>query len=289
MAKTNKKKTVKNQMSEHGLKFNKALGQNFLTDETVLDRIVDAAEIDSDTNVLEIGPGAGALTQKLAPLAKKVVAVEIDTGLLPLLRENLSAFENVHIIHGDILEISLKELFQKEFGDSPVKVVANLPYYITTPIVMKLLEENPGFESLVIMVQKEVAERLAALPGTKNCGAITYSVHYACETEMVLDVPPEAFVPAPKVWSSVIKLTPREAPPVDVIDPQHFFSLIKAAFLMRRKTFLNAVSQVPMIGADKETLRAILNELEISETIRGEALSLIQFSQISNEIKRRNL
>ncbi len=289
MAKTNNKKNVRSQMSEHGLKFNKALGQNFLTDESVLDDIVAAGEIDSDTNVLEIGPGSGALTMKLAPLAKKVVAVEIDTGLIPLLAENLLDFQNVKVIHGDILEISLKELFAKEFDGGPVKVVANLPYYITTPIVMKLLEENPGFENLVIMVQKEVADRLVAEPGSKNCGAITYSVNYCCETENIVDVPPEAFVPAPKVWSSVIRLRPRKNPPVEVLDEAHFFSLIKAAFLMRRKTFLNCVSQNQVVGVDKETLREILTELGISETVRGEALSLVQFSQISNEIKKRNL
>ncbi len=289
VAKSNGKKSVRSQMSEHGLKFNKALGQNFLTDESVLDGIVDAAEIDESTNVLEIGPGAGALTKKIAPLAKKVVAVEIDTGLLPLLAENLSEYGNVKIVHGDILDISLKELFETEFQEGPVKVVANLPYYITTPIVMKLLEENPGFDSLVIMVQKEVAQRLVAEPGGKHCGAITYSVSYCCETESVLDVPPEAFVPAPKVWSSVIKLLPRTKPPVEVMDQSHFFALIKAAFLMRRKTFLNCVSQNRAIGADKEMLRGILNELGILENIRGEALTLVQFSQISNKIVRRNL
>ena len=289
MVKSNRKKNVRNQMTEHGLKFNKALGQNFLTDESVVDDIVSAGEIDSNTNVLEIGPGAGALTTKLAPLAKKVVAVEIDTGLIPLLMENLQDYKNVKVIHGDILEVSLNELFEKEFDGGPVHVVANLPYYITTPIVMKLLEENPGFENLVIMVQKEVADRLVSAPGSKNCGAITYSVSFCCETERIVDVPPEAFVPAPKVWSSVIRLRPRKEIPVKVTDQSHFFALIKAAFLMRRKTFLNCVSQNQMIGVDKETLRDILEDLGISETIRGEALTLVQFSQISNEIKKRNL
>lgn len=289
MAKSGNKNTIKNQMYAHGLKFNKALGQNFLSDDTVLDDIVDAAGIDENTCVLEIGPGSGALTKKLAKTAKKVVAVEIDGGLIPLLKENVSSFQNVEILHADILDISLLELFSREFFGESVKVVANLPYYITTPIVMKLLEENPGFSCMVIMVQKEVAQRLIALPGGKNCGAITYSVNYYCETELVTDVPPEAFVPAPKVWSSVIKLSVREKPPVDVEDEQHFFALIKAAFLMRRKTFLNCVSQNECIHTDKETLRSILNEYGIPENIRGEALSLVQFSQISNAIKKRNL
>ena len=289
MAKSGNKNTIKSQMHEHGLKFNKALGQNFLSDGGVLDDIVEAAGIDENTCVLEIGPGSGALTKKLAKTAKKVVAVEIDGGLIPLLKENVSPFQNVEIIHADILDISLSELFSREFSGETVKVVANLPYYITTPIVMKLLEENPGFLCIVIMVQKEVAQRLIALPGGKNCGAITYSVNYYCETDLVTDVPPEAFVPAPKVWSSVIKLSVRENPPVEAEDEQHLFALIKAAFLMRRKTFLNCVSQNECIHADKETLRSILNELGISENIRGEALSLVQFSQISNAIKNRNL
>ncbi len=289
MVKVNNKSMIKGQMNEYGLKFNKALGQNFLIDDSILDKIIEASEIDSTTNVLEIGPGAGALTCRLAAAAKKVAAVEIDTGLLPILGENLSGFDNVNIIHGDIMDISLKELFEREFEGGKVKVVANLPYYITTPIVMKLLEENPGFESLVIMVQKEVAQRLTAEPGDKNCGAITYSVNFCCETETVTDVSPEAFMPVPKVWSSVIKLTPRTKPPVHVLDEQHFFALIKAAFLMRRKTFLNCVSQNKVIGIEKETLREILRQLHIPENVRGEALSLVQFSQISNAIVKRTL
>ncbi len=289
MKHNNKKSAVRGQMSEHGLMFNKALGQNFLTDESYLDAIVDAAELTPDECVLEIGPGAGALTEKLAKKAKKVVAVEIDTGLIPLLKENLSDFENVKIINEDILKISLNTLFDEEFKGETVKVVANLPYYITTPIVMKLLEENPGFLSLVIMVQKEVAERLIAEPGSKLCGAVTYSVNYRCETELVTHVPPEAFVPAPKVWSSVIKLTVRDEKAVLVKDEAHLFTLIKAAFLMRRKTFLNSVSKNPALLTDKEMLRTILSELGISETIRGEALDLVQFSQISNRILERNL
>lgn len=288
VAKTDKK-SLKNQMQEHGLKFNKALGQNFLTDESVLDAIVDAAELDENTCVLEIGPGAGALTQKLAKQAKKVVAVEIDTGLLPVLEENLNAFENVKVIHGDILKINLQEFFETEFQDGPVKVVANLPYYITTPIVLKLLDENPGFESLVIMVQKEVADRLIASPGGKDCGAITYRIQYGCDTEGVVNVPPEAFMPPPKVWSSVIKLSVRKTPKVKVTDEEHFFALIKAAFSMRRKTLLNCVSQGNSLKVDKETMREILSKLGISETIRGEALTLEQYAQISERILNKKL
>lgn len=283
------KKALKKQMAQNNLHFNKALGQNFLTDDNILDEIIGAAVLDSDTNVLEIGPGAGALTTRLAPHAKKVVAVEIDTTLIPMLTETLSVYDNVRLINNDILKIDLNKLIDDEFRGEPVRVVANLPYYITTPIIMKLLEENPGFESIVVMVQKEVADRLVAAPGGKNCGAITYSVNYYCETEKIVDVPPEAFVPAPKVWSSVIKLTLRDKPPVDCDDVNHLFELIKAAFLMRRKTFINCVSSSKTINCDKETLREILNKYGISETVRGEALSLVQFSQISNEILMRNL
>lgn len=283
------KKALKKQMAQNNLHFNKSLGQNFLTDDNILDEIIGAAELDNETNVLEIGPGAGALTTRLAPYAKKVVAVEIDTTLIPMLTENLAEFDNVKIINDDILKIDLKKLIDEEFNGEKVRVVANLPYYITTPIIMKLLEENPGFESIIVMVQKEVADRLSAIPGGKNCGAITYSVNYYCETEKVVDVPPEAFVPAPKVWSSVIKLNLRNEPPVDCSDVNHFFELVKAAFLMRRKTFINCVSNSKTINCDKETLREILNKYGISETIRGEALSLVQFSQISNEILLRNL
>jgi len=278
------KKILKKQMAQNNLHFNKALGQNFLTDDGILEEIINASCVDSETNVLEIGPGAGALTLRLAPKAKRVVAVEIDTSLIPMLSESLSEYDNAKIINQDILKVDLKKLIDEEFPDGHVRVVANLPYYITTPIIMKLLEENPGFDSITVMVQKEVADRLAAVPGGKNCGAITYSVNYYCETEKVVDVPPEAFVPAPKVWSSVIKLNLRKKPPVECEDVNHMFELIKAAFLMRRKTFLNCVSNSKTINCDKENLKNILNELEISETIRGEALTLSQFAQISNMI-----
>ncbi len=278
------KKALKKQMAQNNLHFNKALGQNFLTDDGILEDIINASCVDNETNVLEIGPGAGALTLRLAPRAKRVVAVEIDTSLIPMLTESLSEYENTKIINKDILKVDLKELIKEEFNGEKVRVVANLPYYITTPIIMKLLEENPGFESITVMVQKEVADRLAAAPGGKNCGAITYSVNYYCETEKVVDVPPEAFVPAPKVWSSVIKLNLRPKPPVECKDVNHLFELIKAAFLMRRKTFMNCISNSKTINCDKETLKGILNSLDISETIRGEALTLEQFAKISDMI-----
>lgn len=278
------KKALKQKMSKNNLHFNKALGQNFLTDDIVLDEIISSSSLNCETNVLEIGPGAGALTTRLAKNAKKVVAVEIDTSLIPMLLEALSEFSNVKIINEDILKIDLKKLIEEEFDGGEIKVIANLPYYITTPIIMKLLEENPGFCSITVMVQKEVADRLTADPGGKNCGAITYSVNYYCKTQKIVDVPPEAFCPAPKVSSSVIKLDVREKPPVDCNDKEHLFKLIKAAFLMRRKTFLNCVSQSSDINCDKEKLKEILKKLGISETVRGEALTLVQYSQISQAI-----
>ena len=226
------KKALKEQMSKNNLHFNKSLGQNFLTDDAILDEIIFSSGAKDDVNVLEIGPGAGALTTRLAKHSKRVVAVEIDTSLIPMLCENLSEFGNVKVINKDILKVDLKQLIEEEFGGEEVLVVANLPYSITTPIVMKLLEENPGFSSITVMVQKEVADRLAAAPGGKKCGAITYSVNYYCETEKVVDVPPEAFVPAPKVWSSVIKLTLRDAPPVDCINKEHLFELVNHLILV---------------------------------------------------------
>ena len=278
---------VKKAMGEYGLHFQKSLGQNFLTDTDILEQIVASAELDSDTCVLEIGPGAGTLTCEIAREAHKVVAVEIDKNLIPLLTENTSQFDNVKIINNDILKLDLKTLFAEEFEGKKVKVVANLPYYITTPIIMKLLEEKPGIESIVIMIQKEVAERLTANAGTKAYGAITPAVNYYSAPSFVCYVPPESFVPPPKVWSAVIRLDVLDKPPVDVLDETHFFKLIKAAFGQRRKTFLNSASS--LIGTDKETLREVLISLGLPETARGETFSLVDFSQISNELVKRNL
>lgn len=277
-------RAVRQSMNRHGLHFQKSLGQNFLTDETVLEQIVAAAELDEETCVLEIGPGAGALTQKLAERAHKVIAVEIDSGLIPLLRENTEGSANVSIINRDILKLDLKKLIAEECEGKRVKVVANLPYYITTPIVMKLLEEAPGLDGIVIMIQKEVAERLAAQAGSKEYGAVTLAVQYYAKPSMVCLVPPEAFVPAPKVWSAVLKLEILDKPPVSVSDEKRFFGLIKAAFGQRRKTFLNSVSNAPHLELDKEKIRSVFHKLGLPENIRGEALDLRQFAQISNEL-----
>lgn len=275
---------VRQSMNRHGLHFQKSLGQNFLTDETILEQIVSAADLDEETCVLEIGPGAGALTQKLAERAHKVIAVEIDSGLIPLLKENTANFENITIMNRDILKVDLKQLIAEECGGKRVKVVANLPYYITTPIIMKLLEEAPGLDGIVIMIQKEVAERLTAKAGTKEYGAITLAVCYYAEPSLVCPVPPEAFVPAPKVWSAVLKLDILEQPPVFVRDEKKFFALVKAAFGQRRKTFLNSVSNASHLGIGKEQVKQVLSRLELSENIRGEALDFAQFAQIAEEL-----
>ncbi|MBQ9915478.1 MAG: 16S rRNA (adenine(1518)-N(6)/adenine(1519)-N(6))-dimethyltransferase RsmA, partial [Clostridia bacterium] len=259
----------------------KSLGQNFLTDEEVLSDIVSAAELSPDTCVLEIGPGMGVLTRELAKVAETVVCVELDTDILPVLGKNISEFQNVTVVNEDILKVDLDALFDKHFGDRPVKVIANLPYYITTPIIMKLLE-NKRISDIVVMIQKEVAERLAAKEGTKDFGAISLAVQYRSEPRLVRHVPPTAFCPAPKVWSSFIRLCRLAKPPVTVKDEGHFFRLIKAAFGQRRKTFLNSVGNFPGISATKEDVRAVLEQLGIPETVRGEALSMEEFAKISD-------
>ncbi len=277
------KKAVQRQLAGEGLKPKKGLGQNFLTDESVLFDIVSAAELDAESCVLEIGPGMGVLTRELAKQAEKVVAVEIDTTILPVLTKNLAEFQNVTVVNQDILKVDLDALFTEHFGNRPVKVIANLPYYITTPIIMKLLE-NSRISSIVVMIQREVARRLSAKAGTKDFGAITLAVDYRAVAEPVRDVPPEAFMPAPKVWSSVIRLIRRAEPPVLVQDEKHFFELIKGAFSQRRKTFVNSVGTYSALGTDKETVKAVLEKLGISETIRGEALSIEAYAAISNEM-----
>ena len=281
------KQSVRRQLAGEGLKPKKGLGQNFLTDDSVLLDIVEAAELDDNSCVLEIGPGMGVLTRELAKRAGKVVAVEIDTTILPILEKNVAEFSNVTIINQDILKVELDALLKEHFGDRPVKVIANLPYYITTPIVMKLLEETNSIASVVIMIQKEVAERFSADSGSKDFGAITLAVQYHAEVSKVRDVSPECFEPVPKVWSSVIKLSLRGEPPVTVLEEALFFRLIKAAFAQRRKTFLNSVSATMGQDVTKEELRDILVQLGLGESVRGESLSIEQFAQIADEIVQK--
>lgn len=275
-------KSVREEMAANGLKFNKAFGQNFLKDDEVLFKIVEAANLNQEDCVLEIGPGMGALTRELAKKAEKVVAVEIDRGLIEPLKEKLADFENVEIINEDILRVNLKKLFEEKFKNKTVKVVANLPYYITTPIIMRLLEEKTGICDIVIMIQKEVAERLVATAGSKAYGAISVAVNYYSRPEKVVEVPPHAFVPQPKVWSEVVKLSVYPEPKVKVKNEGMFFALVKGAFGQRRKTLVNAAGNYPPLKTDKETVRQALLKMGINENARGETLSIEQFAELSD-------
>lgn len=281
------KKDIKQMLKTRDLHFKKSLGQNFLTDKEVLSDIVKAADIKKDDFVLEIGPGPGVLTRELAKNASRVVAVELDRDIIELLSENISDYDNVEIINKDILKVDLEEISQKYFDKKSFKVIANLPYYITTPIVMKLLETDVKIESIVIMIQKEVAQRLTAEPGSKDFGAISLSVNYYADAHIVRIVPPEAFVPAPKVYSAVLKLSVLEKPRIDVSDEKYLFKLIKASFSKRRKTFLNAISGESDLNISKDEAQLVLSELGFSDNLRGETLSLMQFAQISEKFMEK--
>ena len=270
-------------LTKYHITANKNLGQNFLINDEVIEKTIEAANISNEDLIIEIGPGLGTLTSKMVEKAKKVIAVELDRKMIIILKERFSLYENLEIINEDILKVDLQKIINKEKQENKiktVKIVANLPYYITTPIIMKLLEERLEIESITVMVQKEVAERLLAKPGEKNAGAITYSVAYYAETEKVIEVKNDSFIPAPEVDSEVIKLTLRKSSPVKVKNEEKFFKLIKVSFMQRRKTFLNGVSNSGIV--EKEKLKEILEELGIPENIRGENLSLEQFAKIAN-------
>lgn len=272
-------------LKKYNITASKSLGQNFLINDEVIEKTVDSASITDEDLVIEIGPGLGTLTSKLLEKAKKVIAIELDTRMLKILNERFSLYSNFEIINDDVLKVNLKQIIEEEKNNNNiknVKVVANLPYYITTPIIMKLLEDNLEIESITVMVQKEVAKRLAAEPGSKLAGAITYSVKYYCIAEEIIEVPNDSFIPAPEVDSEVIKLSLRKEPQVDVQNKEMFFKLIKVSFMQRRKTFLNGVSNSGLV--EKEKLKNILEELEINENVRGENLSLEQFAKISDLI-----
>lgn len=277
-------RVVKQILAESGFKFSKSLGQNFLIDENVLDKMIVNGGINKDVNVLEIGPGFGTLTQKLCQNAKKVVAVEIDSTVIPILTQNTEEFDNLKIINADVMKTDLKKLIADEFGDEPVKVAANLPYYITTPIIMMLLENELKVEDIIIMIQKEVADRIAAKPCTKDYGALTVAVNFYSSAEVIVNVPPSAFIPQPKVSSSVIKLEVRDEPPVSVKDKKNYFKVVKAAFGQRRKTLLNALSNSGITNMPKEELSTALESIGISGQRRGETLTLEEFANISNTI-----
>ena len=271
-------------LKKHHFSIQKKYGQNFLIDTRVLERIMDAAEITKDDCVLEIGPGIGTMTQCLAERAGTVVAVEIDRMLIPILEETLCAYDNVALINDDILKVDIRKIVEERNEGRPVKVVANLPYYITTPIIMELFESHVPLKSIIVMVQKEVADRMQSGPGTRDYGALSLAVQYYAKPKIVANVPPNCFIPRPNVGSAVIRLTRYEDPPVKVKDEDRMFALIRAAFNQRRKTLVNALSNSPGLGLSKEYVTAALTRMQLPLTTRGEALTLEQFAELSAEL-----
>lgn len=269
-------------LQKYGFNFQKKFGQNFLIDTNVLDKIISSAEITKDDCVLEIGPGIGTMTQYLAESAREVVAVEIDKALIPILQDTLSAYDNVTVINEDILKVDINAIVQERNQGRPIKVVANLPYYITTPIIMGLFEQHVPLQSITIMVQKEVADRMQVGPGTKDYGALSLAVQYYAQPKIVANVPPNCFIPRPNVGSAVIRLTRYSEPPVQVKDEHHMFALIRASFNQRRKTLVNGLGNAADLKVSKEQVAEALSQMNLSPTIRGEALTLEQFAELSN-------
>ena len=274
-------------LKKYNFSFQKKFGQNFLIDTHVLDKIIRAAGITKEDCILEIGPGIGTMTQYLAQAAGKVVAVEIDKALIPILADTLAAYDNVKIINDDVLKVDIRKLVEEENGGRPVKVVANLPYYITTPIIMGLYENHVPIESITVMVQKEVADRMQEGPGSKDYGALSLAVQYYAEPYIVANVPPNCFMPRPKVGSAVIRLTSHEKPPVDVENEKLLFRLIRASFNQRRKTLANGLKNSAELNLPKEVIVESIEELGKGTSVRGEALSLEEFAALSNSICRK--
>ena len=277
-------------IKKYGFNFQKKFGQNFLIDANILEKIVDSAEVTKDDCVIEIGPGIGTMTQYLAEHAREVVAVEIDKNLIPILKETLAEYDNVTIINEDILKVDINKLAEEKNGGRPIKVVANLPYYITTPIIMGLFESHVPLSSITIMVQKEVADRMQVGPGTKDYGALSLAVQSYAKPEIVVNVPPACFMPRPNVGSAVIRLTRFEEPPVKAQDEKKLFAIIRAAFNQRRKTLANALTnglsyvdkEGKSIHVSRQEVCDVLDQMGLSATIRGEALTLEQFAHLSN-------
>lgn len=272
-------------LQKYNFNFQKKFGQNFLIDEHVLDKIIRAAEITKDDYVLEIGPGIGTITQYLACAAREVTAVEIDRALIPILEDTLKEYDNVSIINEDILKVDIAALAKEKNGGRPIKVVANLPYYITTPIIMGLFESHVPLESITVMVQKEVADRMQVGPGTKDYGALSLAVQYYAEPYIVANVPPNCFMPRPAVGSAVIRLTRHQKPPVEVMDEKLMFRLIRASFNQRRKTLANGLKNSGELNLSKEVITAAIEKLGKGSSVRGEALDLEEFARLTNIIK----
>lgn len=269
-------------LEKHGFHFQKKYGQNFLIDKNILEKIVDAAEIGKDDVVLEIGPGIGTMTQYLCERAREVIAVEIDDKLIPVLADTLSEYDNVTVIHQDILKVDIRALAEEKNGGKPIKVVANLPYYITTPIIMELFESRVPLESVTVMVQKEVAERMKEGPGSKDYGALSLAVAYYAVAEIIAEVPPACFIPRPKVSSMVIRLTCHKEPPVEVADERFLFSVIRASFQQRRKTLVNGLNNAPWIPVDREEITRCVESLGYGPSVRGEKPTLEEFARLAN-------
>lgn len=281
----NPKRTIE-VLQKYEFVFQKKFGQNFLIDTHVLDKIINAAEITKEDFVLEIGPGIGTMTQYLACAAREVYAVEIDKALIPILEDTLQDYDNVTVLNEDILKVDIRKLAEEHNQGKPIKVVANLPYYITTPIIMGLFEEHVPIESITVMVQKEVADRMQVGPGTKDYGALSLAVQYYAEPYIVANVPPNCFMPRPKVGSAVIRLTRHKEAPVKTVDEKLMFRLIRASFNQRRKTLVNSLKNSPELSFSKEEIQAAIAACGFSEGVRGEALTLADFAVLTNELKK---
>ncbi len=280
---SNPQKTIE-VIQRHHFDFQKKFGQNFLIDGHVLDKIIQAAEIGPEDFVLEIGPGIGTMTQYLAEAAREVVAVEIDRNLIPILRETLAEYDNVTVLNQDVLKTDIGALAMERNGGRPIKVVANLPYYITTPIIMGLFESHAPVESITVMVQKEVAQRMQAGPGTKDYGALSLAVRYYAEPYIAANVPPNCFIPRPNVGSAVIRLKSYREPPVRVRDEALMFALIRASFNQRRKTLVNGLKNSPELHLEKDQILEALSRLGLNENVRGETLTLKEFAALAEAL-----
>ena len=273
-------------MKKYGIKANKDLGQNFLINNEVVENIINSSEVSEEDLIIEIGPGLGTLTKELLKKAGKVICIELDKKMIKILKDRFITSSNLEILNEDVLQVDLNELIKKHKGNDNIKkakIVANLPYYITTPIIMKLLEDKLDIESITVMIQKEVADRLIEIPGGKNTGAITYTIYYYCESEKIMEVPNNSFIPEPDVTSEVIKMKLRNKPAVEIENPKVMFMIIKSAFMQRRKTLLNALTNTQVFASKQEGLK-ILKKLNLDENVRAENLSIQDYANIAKEI-----
>lgn len=273
-------------LQKYQFRMQKKYGQNFLIDTNILHKIVEAAQITKEDCVLEIGPGIGTMTQHLAEAAGRVIAVEIDKELIPILEETLAPYGNITLLHADILKVDLQKLSEEQGIDRPFKVVANLPYYITTPIIMELFESHVPLESITVMVQSEVADRMQVGPGTKDYGALSLAVQYFAKPEVMVRVPASCFMPRPNVDSTVIRLTRHDNPPVEVEDEAYLFAIVRASFNQRRKTLVNGLVNAGNLGVSKEQVEDVLEQMGLSKTVRGETFTLERFAELSNRLGR---